>query len=165
MEARALKCGLWIHGEYLRQEILGEPQGLMDLVGSALSIELFLNGQDPPANVRITETSLELYWWVRYNKPVLTCDSFYRSKHVWLGVTHQQMGASEVLALTKQKKFAYLGMPLLQPGLALIKQGWVPLAAPSTVISTYVDKIKVLLYLGLRKIPFDVVCKICNFLL
>lgn len=84
---------------------------------------------------------------------------------MWLGVTHQKMSAAEIMALTRQKKFAYIGMPVLYPGISLIKQGWVPLAAPSTVISSYVDKVKVLLYLGLKKVPFDVVHKICNFLL
>ena len=172
--SRALDFGLWVHGEYLRKEILGEPRNRADLVGSPHSIVNFLGwyGHDMTGGpylikgylFSVQESALDIFWWVKYAKPVLSCDSFYRTKHVHLGVTNQKSSASKVLDMTRQKRFMYLGHPLSGPGIDLVLQGWVPLSGPERVVKEYLGKLKVLLYLGLRKIPFDLVNRICQLL-
>lgn len=170
--ARALDFGMWVHGEYLRKELVSESTDRADLVGNAHSIVKFLDwyGQRPNESpylihgymFGIHETTLDFFWWTKYFKPVLTCDSLYRTKHIWLGVTNQKRSASQVLELTKKKRFEYLGTPMPGPGLDMIRQGWVPLTGPERVLKEQMNKLKVIMYLGLKKLPFDLVNRICQ---
>jgi hypothetical protein len=143
----ALECGLWVHGEYLRDELIGESSDKVDLLGSPLDVTSFLGhyGQDPVDTVylihgylvRVQTTDRTLEQWARNRSSVLSCNSFYRSKHIWLGVCHQRLGIAKLMGMTKRKQFSYVGLPILSLGLDLVSKGWVPLSAPEGVMKQY----------------------------
>lgn len=166
---RALECGLWVHGEFLRKELLGERSDIIDVTGSELDITSFLGyyGEAPTDLcmihgylVRVHVSHVDFHWWFKTQRPVLSCDSFFRSRHIWLGSTRD---AIEMVGITKRKRFKYIGLPFAEYGLEMVAKGWVPLNGPKSVMNAYLNRIKVILHLGLG-LPLDLATKIVSHL-
>lgn len=167
----AIDHGLWVYGEYLRDELAGTTPMVADLAGSELDITSFLGhyGERPWNDgiytihghfIRVHVSHVGFMWWVQTYKPVVTCDSFYRSRYVWLGST---TNASAAVALTRRMCFKYIGLPFTENGLDLVYRGWTPLTAPASVMRAFRNRLKVLLHLGL-KLPLDLVIKVLDAL-
>lgn len=169
----AIDHGLWVYGEYLRDELAGTTPMVADLAGSELDITSFLGhyGERPWNDgiymihghfIRVHVSHVGFMWWVQTYNPVVTCDSFYRSRKIWLGCTTD---ACFAVKLTRSKRFRYVGIPFIEDGLDLVANGWTPVTAPASVMRAFRNRLKVLLYLGLGKeLPLDVICKVLHFI-
>jgi hypothetical protein len=165
----ALDCGMWVYGAYLRDELSGVTPEMADLAGSELNITCFLGHYGETVQrdgmymirghfIRARVSHVDLSWWLKMYKPVLTCDSFYRSRHVWLGST---TNVSTAVPLTMRKCFKYIGLPFSENGLDLVYRGWTPITAPDSVMRAFRNRLKLLLYFGLG-LPLDLTVKIVS---